>query len=88
MCLAVPAKVVELLDDGMGVVELGNVRREVSMELVKGVKTGDYVIIHVGYALQRLDPEEALKTLALFQEIAEAAAELENQDKDRSPKGR
>lgn len=87
MCLAVPAKVVELLDDGMGVVELGGVRRDVSMELVKGVVVGDYVIIHVGYALQRLDPVEAEKTLELFEEIAEKAAELEATD-GHSGKGR
>jgi hydrogenase expression/formation protein HypC len=80
MCLAIPAKVVEVLDDGLGTVELGGVRRQISLELVKGVTVGEYVIVHVGYALQRLDPVEAEKTLALFEEIAEKAKILEATD--------
>jgi len=68
MCLAIPAKVVELRADGQGVVDLGGVRKEVSLELVEGIVLGDYVIVHVGYALSRLDPEEAERTLALFAE--------------------
>ncbi len=69
MCLAIPAKVVELRDDDMGVVDLGGVRKEISFQLVDGVQLGDYVIVHVGFALTRLDPEEAQKTLALFAEL-------------------
>ncbi|MDD5297516.1 MAG: HypC/HybG/HupF family hydrogenase formation chaperone [Rhodocyclaceae bacterium] len=72
MCLAIPAKVVELRDGDMAVVELGGVRKEVSLALVDGVVEGDYVIIHVGYALTRLDQEEAAKTLALFAEMEQA----------------
>ena len=70
MCLAIPAKVVELLDNDGAVVELGGVRKEISLALVDGVVVGDYVIVHVGYALNRLDPEEAEKTLQLFAEIS------------------
>ena len=68
MCLAIPARVVELLpaDDG--------VRKEISLALVEDVAVGDYVIVHVGYALQKLDPEEAAQTLALFAELSGAAA--------------
>lgn len=69
MCLAIPAQVVELLDNDGAVVELGGVRKEISLALVDGVTVGDYVIVHVGYALNRLDPEEAEKTLQLFAEI-------------------
>ena len=69
MCLAIPAQVVELLDNDGAVVELGGVRKEISLALVDGVVVGDYVIVHVGYALHRLDPEEAEKTLQLFAEI-------------------
>ncbi len=69
MCLAIPAQVVELLDNDGAVVELGGVRKEISLALVDGVVVGDYVIVHVGYALNRLDPEEAEKTLQLFAEI-------------------
>ncbi len=72
MCLAIPTQVVELLENDGAVVELGGVRKEVSLALVDGVAVGDYVIVHVGFALSRLDPEEAAKTLALFAEMAEA----------------
>lgn len=66
MCLAIPARIVELLPDGAGRVDLGGVRKTVSLELVDAVEVGDYVIVHVGYALTRLDPAEAERTLATF----------------------
>ena len=68
MCLALPVKVVELRDGDQAVVDLGGVRKEVSLALVEGVTVGDYVILHVGYALTRLDPAEAERTLATFAE--------------------
>lgn len=68
MCLAIPARVVEINDSDQAIVDLGGVRKDVSLALVEDVKLGDYVIIHVGYALTRLDPEEAEKTLALMAE--------------------
>jgi len=74
MCLAIPTQVEELLDDDMALVNLGGVRKEISLALVDGVAIGDYVIVHVGYALNRIDPEEAARTLALFAEMAEAGA--------------
>ncbi len=69
MCLAIPARVVEMLDGDMAVVEMGGVRKEVSLALLDEVSEGDYVIVHVGFALNRLDPEEAARTLALFAEM-------------------
>lgn len=69
MCLAIPARVAEILDNGGAIVDLGGVRKEISLVLVDGVEAGDYVIVHVGYAINRLDPEEAEKTLQLFAEI-------------------
>mgnify|MGYP000117115294 CR=1 FL=1 len=74
MCLAIPAEVIELLPDDMARVSLEGTVREISLALVEGVAVGDYVIVHVGHALSRLDPEEAEKTLALFDEIAAAQA--------------
>ncbi len=74
MCLALPARVVELMGNDLGVIDLGGVRKEVSLALLDDVAVGDYVIIHVGYALAKLDPEEAAKTLALFAEMAQAGA--------------
>lgn len=73
MCLAIPVRVVELLPDEMARVDVGGVRKDVSLALVDGIEPGDYVILHVGYAIQKLDPDEAEKTLRLFAEMADAA---------------
>ena len=74
MCLAIPVRVVELVGDDQAVVDLDGVRKEVSLQLVDGVQVGDYVILHVGYALTKLDPEEAERTLALFAQAARMGA--------------
>ena len=71
MCLAIPAKVVEIRGGVLATVDVGGVRRDVSLALVDDVAVGDYVIVHVGYALNRLDPVEAEQTLALFRQVAE-----------------
>lgn len=75
MCLAVPAKV-EVIDAAtdMATVSLGAVKKEISLALVEDVAVGDFVLIHVGYALNKLNPEEAERTLQLF---AEAGFDLE-----------
>ena len=70
MCLAIPAQIVSI-DGDNGIVDIGGVQKVISLALVDEVAVGDYVIIHVGYALQKLDPEEAAKTLALFAELGE-----------------
>lgn len=66
MCLAIPARVTERLAGDDAIVELDGVRKTISLALVDDVEVGDYVIVHVGFALSRLDPEEAAQTLALF----------------------
>ena len=66
MCLAIPVRVVQRLDDTSAVVDLDGVRKTISLALVDDVQVGDYVIVHVGHALARLDPVEAQRTLALF----------------------
>lgn len=73
MCLAFPVRVAKLLAGGMARIELNGVAKEVSLALVDGVQVGDYVIMHAGFALSKLDQEEAERTLALFAEMAEAA---------------
>ncbi|MBN9420945.1 MAG: hydrogenase assembly protein HupF [Candidatus Accumulibacter sp. 66-26] len=73
MCLAIPCRVVELRGDEHALIDVAGMRKEISLALVDGVGVGDYVIVHVGYALTRLDPEEAEKTLALFAELGDAA---------------
>ncbi|HET6719650.1 MAG TPA: HypC/HybG/HupF family hydrogenase formation chaperone [Rhodocyclaceae bacterium] len=75
MCLAIPCKVCELRADDTAVIEVGGIRKEISLALVEDVAVGDYVIVHVGYALTRLDPEEAEKTLQTFAELGEINAE-------------
>ncbi len=71
MCLAIPALVVELRPNDQAVVNLGGIRKEISVALVDGVQVGDYVIVHVGHAIGTIDPEEAQRTLALFAEMAD-----------------
>ncbi|KZY28764.1 hydrogenase assembly protein HupF [Oleiphilus sp. HI0068] len=66
MCLALPVKIETLLDDEQAIVELSGVKTKISTALVEDVHVGDYVILHVGYALNKLDEEEAKRTLALF----------------------
>lgn len=70
MCLAVPAKVIQQFENDQAIVEVGGVRSTISLMLVDDVAVGDYVIIHVGFAITRLDVVEAEKSLALFAEIA------------------
>ncbi|MBL8447431.1 MAG: HypC/HybG/HupF family hydrogenase formation chaperone [Zoogloeaceae bacterium] len=66
MCLAVPARIVAMAEDRKAVVELDGVRRTIALDLLDEVSEGDYVIVHVGYALARLDPDEAEATLRLM----------------------
>ncbi|MGB8435621.1 MAG: HypC/HybG/HupF family hydrogenase formation chaperone [Burkholderiales bacterium] len=73
MCLAIPARVIELLPGEMARVEVGGVRRDCSLALVDGIAVGDFVVLHVGYAIQRLDQSEAERTLALFAEAGRFA---------------
>ena len=72
MCLAIPARVEELHEFDQATVEVGGVRSRISLAFVDGVEVGDYVIVHVGHAITRLDVEEAEKSLALFRELAES----------------
>lgn len=71
MCLALPARVVELREGELAVVDLGGVRKEISVALTPEAQVDDYVIVHVGHAIGMVDPDEAARTLALFAELAE-----------------
>ena len=82
MCWAVPAKVMEI-DEDTGTVELSGTRREVGFHLLEDVSVGDYVLVHAGFAIQKLDPAEAKETLRLLQEAAEAQTEGENHERRR-----
>ncbi len=70
MCLAVPVRVPVLLGDQWVEIEVGGIRTRVSIALIDDVAVGDFLIVHAGFAITRLDVEEAEKTLALFDEIA------------------
>jgi hydrogenase expression/formation protein HypC len=74
MCLAIPILVERVLPDGMARVTLNGVSKCVSIALLEDVQIGDYLLIHVGYALARLDPEEAALTLAMMREAGAMAA--------------
>jgi hydrogenase expression/formation protein HypC len=69
MCLAVPALLVEKRPQDQALIDLGGIRKCISIALVPEAEVGDYVIVHVGYAIGVLDQEEARKTLALFAEM-------------------
>ncbi len=77
MCLAIPAKVETLEPGDMAVVAIETVRKRISTALLDEVATGDYVLIHVGYALHRLSEEEAAETLKLMAEAGVLQDELD-----------
>ncbi|AGK95147.1 HypC/HybG/HupF family hydrogenase formation chaperone [Clostridium pasteurianum] len=70
MCLAVPGKVLKI-DNYKGVVEIGNMKREVFMHLIPDIKVGQYVLVHAGCAIETIDEEEAAKTLEIIKELSE-----------------
>ncbi len=77
MCLAIPARILETDPaTDTAIVSLGGVRKSISLALVDDAGVGDYVLVHVGYALNRISPEEAEQTLALMREIGEFNDEL------------
>jgi hydrogenase expression/formation protein HypC len=77
MCLAVPVKVLRI--DGLrALVELGGLARQVSIMLVPDTRVGDYVLLHAGFAIQKLDEREAEETLSLFAELAKGEADEPN----------
>ncbi|PYF02700.1 hydrogenase maturation protein HypC [Rhodopseudomonas faecalis] len=69
MCLAIPAEITELLPEQMARVSLDGVSKAVSVALIEDPQVGDYVVVHVGFALARIDPEEARRTLDLLAEL-------------------
>ncbi|MFA5139012.1 MAG: HypC/HybG/HupF family hydrogenase formation chaperone [Elusimicrobiota bacterium] len=74
MCLAIPMELKEVRDE-TGVVEVGGVRREIQLTLMEDPKVGDYLIVHAGFAIQKLDKDQALKDLELFAEIERRAGQ-------------
>lgn len=77
MCLAIPAQIVEIADadDGLATAEIAGVRRAVSIALCPEAELGDWVLVHVGFALDRIDEEQARETLDLLRRMGEAYEE-------------
>lgn len=70
MCLAVPAEILELGDDDIALVEIGGVKKDVSLMLLDGAGVGDFVLVHAGFAIEKIDRAEAEATLRLFEDLA------------------
>ena len=70
MCLGIPMKVIEIRDELAGTVELEGVKHEINLMLVEGVELQDYVIVHAGFAIEKLNVEEAEIRISLFEEMA------------------
>jgi hydrogenase expression/formation protein HypC len=80
MCLGIPGKVVEINDEGplrMARVDFGGVRKEACLAYVPEVVLGDYVIVHIGFAISQLDQEEAMKTLEILRAIDDEGVNME-----------
>jgi len=79
MCLAIPGRIIEMVDEANGIakVDVSGVRRNVNIALLDGARVGDYVLIHVGFALSRVDEKEAELTLRTLQELGAYEQELE-----------
>ncbi|MCX6691995.1 MAG: HypC/HybG/HupF family hydrogenase formation chaperone [Methanoregula sp.] len=74
MCVAVPAEVLEIKEGNIGLVDYGELRQEVRLDLVD-VKVGEFVLVHVGFAIQRLSREEGLETREIFRQVYAALEE-------------
>jgi hydrogenase expression/formation protein HypC len=74
MCVAVPAEVLEIRDGNIGVVDYGELKQEVRLDLVD-VNVGEFVLVHVGFAIQKLSREEGLETRELFRQVYAAMEE-------------
>ena len=83
MCLAIPSKITKI-DNLMAVIDVDGVRREASLLLVEDAQVGDYVIVHAGFAISKIDEQTALETLAL---LKEAAALMDGREGDGGPSG-
>lgn len=78
MCLSIPSKIVEIDEDNVATVDTMGVKRQVSLDLMpEVVGIGDYILIHVGFAMSKIDEAEALQSLETYQEILEAMDEAE-----------
>jgi len=80
MCLSIPAKV-KTIDGEMAVVSVGGTEYNASLQMLEDVKVGDYILLHTGFAIQKISPEDAEETLKLFDEFEELNRQLDEQEK-------
>jgi hydrogenase expression/formation protein HypC len=88
MCLGIPGEIVEIREsDGLrvGKVRFAGITREVCLEYVPGVAPGDYVVVHVGFAISRIDRDEAARTYRVLEELGQTAEMLADQDFPKDP---
>lgn len=86
MCLAVPVRIESVIDDSEAIVDIGGLKKKISTALVEDVYPGDYVILHVGYALEKLDTDEAETTLRLLHELAQNSPETDIMERESTQK--
>ena len=79
MCLAIPSKIVKI-EDGMGVIDVDGVQRRTSLLLIEDAMVGDYVIVHAGFALHKIDETAAMESLRLLKEAAAFAEKREEEE--------
>jgi hydrogenase expression/formation protein HypC len=84
MCLAIPTQITEIDEERMATVTLGGVEREISLAMTPEAEVGDYVLVHTGYAITVMDPEEAQASLEAFAELAEIQAEMEQAELEQA----
>ena len=71
MCLGIPMKIIEM-EGREAVAEAGGIRKRIRLDLLEGVQMGDFVLIHTGYSIEKLDPEEAVETIELIKQVYRA----------------
>ena len=76
MCLAIPGKIIEIVDEKTARADFMGVEKKVALDLTEGCRVGDYVIVHAGFAIARLDEKEANETLVHFKELRDATGGL------------
>lgn len=81
MCLSIPAKV-EVIEGEMAVVSVGGTKYNASLQMLEDVKIGDYILLHTGFAIQKLTPEEAAESLSVFDEFIELNKRLDEEEKE------
>ena len=81
MCLSIPAKV-ETIENDMAIVSVGGTKYKASLQMLDDVNVGDYILLHTGFAIQKLNPEEAVESLKVFEEFEELNKKLDEEEKE------